>query len=144
MTVGLLFTIHAVIALINGLVFLVVPELYLSIFGVTVAGPDTAFLGRLFAAALLSYGLVAWFARSAGPSAARRAILIGFAIPIAIGFVLTLIAQLSGLMNVLGWALVVLYLTMGVGYSYFALNEPRYTEVRGHSEEPLEEFGNAA
>jgi hypothetical protein len=124
MTLLHLFTIHSIIALANGLVFLVVPVEYLSIFGIPISGSGTIFICRLFAAALLTYGLVAWFARRAGPSEARRAILLGYCIPIAIGFVLTLVAQLTGVMNAFGWALVVLYLTMASGYGYFALREP--------------------
>ena len=56
MTLSHLFTIHSIIALANGLVFLVVPVEYLSIFGITISGSGTIFVCRLFAAALLTYG----------------------------------------------------------------------------------------
>jgi hypothetical protein len=123
MTLKQLFTIHSIIAVVNGVVFLTAPVFYLSIFGVPISGAGTIFICRLFAAALLTYGLVAWFARDAAPSAARRAIVLGYFIPIAIGFVLTLMAQLSGAMNLFGWSLVLLYLVMGSGYGYFYFNE---------------------
>lgn len=119
-----LFTIHAVIAFGNGLVFLLVPVQYLSFFGIAISGPDDIYINRLFAAALLTYALVAWFARNAGPSEARRAIVLGYFIPIAIGFIITLVGQLSGVTNAFGWLLVALYLVMGSGYGYFYLKGP--------------------
>jgi len=114
-----LFTLHGVIALVNGAVIVVVPALYMSIFGITIESPDVIFISRLLGAALLAYGFVAWLARDAGPSDARQAIVLGFFISIAIGFVITLAAQLSGVMNTLGWALVALYFLMGLDYGFF-------------------------
>jgi hypothetical protein len=114
-----LFTLHGVIALVNGAVIVVVPALYMSIFGITIESPDTIFISRLLGAALLTYGFVAWLARDAGPSDARQAIVLGFFISIAIGFVITLVAQLTGVMNTLGWALVALYFLMGLDYGFF-------------------------
>ena len=118
-----LFTIHAVIALVNGVIFLVMPVQYLSFFGVDISGPDDIFINRLFAAALLTYALVAWFARNADFSEARQAIVLGYFIPIAIGFIITLVGQLSGVMNAFGWSLVTLYLVMASGYGYFYFSE---------------------
>lgn len=118
-----LFTIHAVITVANVVVFLPAPVAYLSFFGIDISGAGAIFMNRLFAAALLTYALVAWFARDAEPSEARRAIVSGYFIPIVIGFILTLVAQLSGVMNAFGWALVALYFTMGLGYGYFFFTE---------------------
>jgi hypothetical protein len=114
-----LFTLHGVIATVNGVVIVVVPVLYMSIFGVSIESPDTIFISRLLGAALLAYGFVAWLARDAGPSDARQAIVLGFFISIAIGFIITLVAQLTGVMNTLGWALVALYFLMGIDYGFF-------------------------
>lgn len=114
-----LFTLHAVIALANGAIIVVVPVLYMSIFGVTIEGPDAIFISRLLGAALLTYGFVGWLARDAGPSDARRAIVLGFFISIAIGFIIVLAAQLTGVMNTLGWALVALYFLMALDYGFF-------------------------
>jgi hypothetical protein len=118
-TIRHLFTLHGVIAIVNGVIIVVVPVLYMSIFGITIESPDAIFISRLLGAALLAYGFVAWLARDAGPSDARQAIVLGFFISIAIGFVITLVAQLTGVMNTLGWALVALYFLMGLDYGFF-------------------------
>jgi hypothetical protein len=60
----------------------------------------------------------------AGKSDARRAIILGLFIYDAIGFIVTLIAMISGLLNPLGWLAVVIYLFFSVGFGYFFFNEP--------------------
>jgi hypothetical protein len=37
----------------------------------------------------------------------------------AIGFIVTLLGQLAGLANALGWSSVALYLLFGLGFAYF-------------------------
>ena len=45
-----------------------------------------------------------------------------------IGFVVSLLGQLSGVMNALGWLVVGLYLVLvGVGYGYFHFMRPDTT-----------------
>jgi hypothetical protein len=121
MTLNFLFTVHSVIAFANVAIMLVFPAQYMGFFGVEVTGAGTAFLVRIFAAALLTYGFVGWFARNAGPSEAMRAIILGFFLSIAVGFFVVLHAQLSGVLNIYGWALVALYFLIGFdyGYTYF-------------------------
>ena len=50
---------------------------------------------------------------------ARRAVQVGNATGLAVGFVIALFAQLGGLFNALGWSTVILFLLLGVGYGYF-------------------------
>ncbi|MGD2178082.1 MAG: hypothetical protein PVG71_09700 [Anaerolineae bacterium] len=69
--------------------------------------------------------MVTWFARNAAESDARRAIILGLCLYDAIGFVITLIATLSGVLNPLGWSAVLLYLLLAVGFGYFLVNRPQ-------------------
>lgn len=133
MQVKHLFTIHSVIALFNGAVIVLFPVQYMSIFGIPTLSDGAIFVSRLFGATLLTYGLVVGLARNAGPSEARRAILLGYALPIAIGFVITLQTQLSGVMNMLGWSLVALYGVMALGYGYLYFKEPEYQSAKWDS-----------
>ncbi|NIV32089.1 MAG: hypothetical protein GWN58_22190, partial [Anaerolineae bacterium] len=74
------------------------------------------------------YCFVAWFARDAEDSAARRAIVLGFFLTGIIGFIVALLGQLSGVMNTLGWLVVGLYLVLvGGGYGYFQFVKPKTT-----------------
>ena len=123
-----LFIVHSVVALIHGGGFVLAPKQSMSVYGVSLADPDAVFTTRLFGAALLIYCFVAWFARDAEDSAARRAIVLGFFLTGIIGFIVALQGQLSGVMNTLGWLVVGLYLLLiGVGYGYFQFIKPDTT-----------------
>ena len=120
-----LFIIHSVVALIHGGGFVLAPIALTSLYGVTLADPDTVFITRLFGAGLLIYCFVAWFARDAEESDARRAIVLGFFLTGIIGFIVSILAQLAGVMNALGWLVVGLYLVLiGAGYGYFYFKNP--------------------
>lgn len=119
-----LFVIHSIVALVNGGGNLLFPKLYLSLYGITVTNPADIFIAQLLGAGLLTYCFVAWFARDAENSTARRAIVLSFFLTLAIGFVIALMAQLSGVMNVLGWMVVGLYLVLAGAYGYFYFMKP--------------------
>ena len=61
--------------------------------------------------------------------AARRAIVRALFFGDAIGFILSLIAQLGGVVNNLGWLTVVIYLVLAVGFGYFHLKKPAGTKA---------------
>jgi hypothetical protein len=123
-----LFIVHSVVALFHGGGFVLAPKPLMSLYGVSLADAEATFIARLFGAALLIYCFVAWFARDAEDSVARRAIVLGFCLTGIIGFIVSLLGQLSGVMNALGWLVVGLYLVLiGVGYGYFYFMRPDTT-----------------
>ena len=120
-----LFIVHSVVALFHGGGFVLAPKLFMSLYGISLADSEATFIARLFGAALLIYCFVAWFARDAEDSAARRAIVLGFFLSGIVGFIVSLLGQLSGVMNALGWLVVGLYLVIaGGGYGYFYFIKP--------------------
>jgi len=123
-----LFIVHSVVALFHGGGFVLAPKPFMSLYGVSLADPEATFVARLFGAALLIYCFVAWFARDAEDSTARRAILLGFFLTGIVGFIVSLLGQLSGVMNALGWLVVGLYLVLvGLGNGYFYFIRPDTT-----------------
>ncbi len=78
----------------------------------------------LYGASLCGNFLLTWFARNAADSDARQAIILDLLVHDAIGLVATLIFQLSGGMNILGWSIVAIYLFLTLGYGYFYLAKP--------------------
>src|SRR5438093_12977980 len=113
MKLNLWLMIAAVVALIFGLGFVLIPDQVLSWYGLTGANAlnDAGILmTRLFGATLIGFGALDWFAKDVEESGARRAIVIGGFVSTAIGFVVFLIAQLGTfgtLVNALGWVTVV-------------------------------------
>ncbi len=119
-----LLVVHSVVALLNGVSLVLVPKLYLSVYGISLSDQAAIFISRLLGAGLLTYCFVAWVARNAGASDARAAIVLGFFITLTIGFIVALVGQLAGVMNALGWVIVGLYFLMSLGYGYFQFIKP--------------------
>jgi hypothetical protein len=117
MKVSTLFTINAIVAVVFGLVFVFAPAMTLSLYGITSSDPLN-YVGQLFGASLLSFAVVSWLARNATASTARSAIVSALFIGDAIGFVVSLIAQMKGFANALGWSTVAIYLLLAIGFGY--------------------------
>lgn len=115
--------IKAVVCLALGIPILLAPYFVYFLFG-TSLGPGGAFAAREYGASLIGNLLLTWFARNAIESDARRAIILGLCIYDVIGFVITVIAQVSGVLGPLGWLGVAIYLFFAVGFGYFLVYNP--------------------
>ena len=62
MTIKTFFTIIAVLALVHGVGFVLVPEQVAASYGMATSA-STVLMARLFGAALVGLGLIFWFAR---------------------------------------------------------------------------------
>jgi phosphoglycerol transferase MdoB-like AlkP superfamily enzyme len=123
MKLGNLFVVNAVIAGLFGLAFIFAPAKLLAQYGLAV---DAGFglVAQLFGAALIGYAILTWLVRKAADSEARRAIVLALFICDAVAFVLSLMAQLKGLVTSLGWSTVVIYLLLALGFAYFLFAKP--------------------
>jgi hypothetical protein len=110
--------IVAILSTLNGLAFLLVPETALPPYGIItdIAGILNA---RYFGAVALGMGVLLWFAKNTGEAQTRRAIATG----ILVGFIATLVVSvggtLAGVLNALGWSLVVIDVLVVLGAGYF-------------------------
>ena len=100
-----LMIIKAVVCLVLGVPILLVP----------------VFLYSLFGASLIGNLMLTWFARNAVESEARRAIALALCVYDAIGFVVTLVAQFTGVLGPLGWFAALIYLFFAIGFGYFLM-----------------------
>jgi hypothetical protein len=107
--------IKAVVCLVFGILLLFAPVALFRILGLELS-PGDAFPAREYAAALFGNLMIAWFARNAVDSDARRAIILGYFVYDAIGVVISVIAVLSGTLNPLGWGVAVVYLFFTWGF----------------------------
>jgi uncharacterized membrane protein len=115
--------VYAVVSAAFGLGFVLMPGQLLPIYGVD---PDSALrlIGQFFGAALLSLAILAWLVRNLSDSETRRAIVLALFVGETIGFIMALIGQLNGILNVLGWSVVVVYLIFTLGLAYFQFSKP--------------------
>lgn len=112
-----LFIFNAVATTMFGLGSVLAPHPLMTLFGASLS-PAGALMMRYGGAWLIGIGLLAWFARDAADSEARRAIVLAFVVCYAIAFVVALLAQVAGVLNILGWGTVALNLVLALGYAY--------------------------
>jgi hypothetical protein len=115
-----LLIIKAIVCLCLGIPILLVPGFTYSIFGATLAAGGI-FAAREYGASMIGNLMLTWFARNSQESDARWAIVLALFVYDAIGFVVTLIAILSGALNPLAWLIVALYLFLALGFGYFLI-----------------------
>lgn len=119
--------LNAVITGLFGLAFLIFPAVTTSFYGVTSNEP-LEYMARLWGCALLGYAILAWTCRNVIDPSARRGILVAMAFSNAAGFIVTLLATVAGVVNVLGWVTVVLSGVFALYYLFIALQK-RVSEV---------------
>jgi hypothetical protein len=111
MTFRTLLVIKAGVCLVFGLFLLLAPGTLLDLLGATLNDGGT-FTAREYGAAMMGTLLLTWFAKEVKAADARGAILLDLLVYDLIGVVITLMVVISGVLNVLGWGIVVAYLLM--------------------------------
>ncbi len=118
MKLGYLMVISAEADAFAGIALVLIPASVGTVFGAMAMERVTE---QLFGTALFSFAVVNWFARNAKEGEALRAIVLANLVSNTVGFVLVLLAQLSGVWNAFGWIVVVYSLIMSVGFAYILL-----------------------
>ena len=118
MKLSVVMILSAIVSAVFGLAFILVPAQTVQLYGVTADAPVT-YVGRLLGASLVGYAFLSWFARDAKESEARRAIVSALFVGESVGFLMALIGQLAGVVNILGWSTVAVYLLFAVGFGYY-------------------------
>jgi len=96
-------------------------------FGLYDLVPDTGsiWVTRLIGGSILGYASLMWFGSKTASVKTRRAIALALFIQDSVGFVGSLVIQLSGEVNFLGWPLNVLtYGMLTFGYAFFYFIKP--------------------
>jgi hypothetical protein len=125
MKLSTLMTIKAAVCLVFGIMLLFVPSFLMSILGVKLdAGGEL--MARLYAASLFGNLILTRQARKDTGSLTLRASILGLFVYDAIGLIVALIAVVAGVMNVLGWAIVAVYLLLTIGFGYFQFLKPSH------------------
>ena len=123
MSLRTLFTLTAALMVFFGAGFLLAPGPVFALYGVAL-DPAGVMLANVAGAAVLSLGLLAWLSRDAAAASARTAattLLCFFVVKTTV----TLLAQLGGVFNALGWSIVALDAALGLGYAYLLFARPR-------------------
>ena len=112
-----LMIIKAIVCICFAPILLFVPEQLLNMLGAAYSA-GAALTSREYGATLIGNFALAWFARNAELSVARRAIILDLFLYDAAALVATLLLQLSGGLSMLGWGVVIIYLFFSIGFGY--------------------------
>ena len=118
-----LFIFNAVATVIFGIGSILIPQTLIAMFGDSLTPAGTLMM-RYGGAWLIGLGLLAWLARYANDSDARRAIVMASLVCYGIAFIIALLAQFNAVLNAFGWGTVALNLVLALGYAYFQFVKP--------------------
>lgn len=125
MTYRNVLTVAAILSVLFGLGFILMPGQLVSFYNLELTPPGLL-VGQLYGATLLGFGLLNWFGRDFADGEAQRALLTADLLTAVIAFLVSLIGQLGGVpgVNALGWSTVLLYLLLGIGFGYLRFMRP--------------------
>ena len=124
MKLNVIMVINAVVAVVYGIAFVLVPAQVLSLYGIT-GGAPVEFMSQLFGAILIGFAVLTWSARNAADSDARRSIVLALFVAFVISFIVALMGALEGFMNPLSWLTVAIYLFFASCFGYFLFARPK-------------------
>lgn len=119
-----LMIVTAIVAAVFGVGFVIVPGEVAALYS-SESGAMLDLMCKLFGAALIGFAALSWLARNAPDSEARRAIVVALFVGNLVGAVVSLLAQLGGVVNSFGWSTVAIYVLLAIGFGYFAFAAPR-------------------
>jgi len=127
MSYKLMFTLSALVDVVFGVGFMVVPTLALKQFGMD-EYVSTKLILQFFGTGLLTVGLLAWFARNIADANLQKGMAWGFFVGTLAGLLFSIIGTATGAIRILGWLTIVLYGAFGFGYGFMLFLKPRMKE----------------
>jgi hypothetical protein len=115
-----LFIVYLIVEAIFGLGFLFVPGLLMNPMGVTLDETSTTF-ARMFGSLIISIPVLLFFARKSASSEFKRGVVYSIFIYLLASTIILLITQVKGLMNAMGWSIVILHLVFMLWFGYYLI-----------------------
>jgi len=119
-----LFLVYLIVEVIFGIGFLFIPGLMMGPMGVTLDETSTTF-ARLFGSLIISIPVLLFFARKSASSEFKRGVVYCIFTYLLASTIILLITQLKGLMNPMGWGIVVLHFVFMLWFGYYLINQGR-------------------
>ena len=115
-----LFLVYLIVEAIFGIGFLFVPDLVMAPMGVTLDETSTT-MARMFGSLLISIPVLVFFARKSSSTEFKRGVMYCVFIYLLASTIILLITQINGLMNSMGWSIVILHLVFMLLFGYYLL-----------------------
>jgi hypothetical protein len=115
-----LFLVYLIVEAIFGIGFLFAPDLVMDPLGLTLDETSTT-LARMFGSLIISIPVLMFFARKSASTEFKKGVVYCAFVYLLASTVLLLITQLKGLMNSMGWGIVILHLMFMLWFGYYLL-----------------------
>ncbi len=115
-----LFLVYLIVETIFGIGFLIVPGLMMGPMGVTLDETSTTF-ARLFGSLIISIPVLLFFVRKSTSTEFRRGVVYCIFTYLLLSTIILLITQLKGLMNSMGWSIVILHFVFMLWFGYYLI-----------------------
>ena len=121
--------VYLIVEAIFGVGFLFVPTLMMDPTGVTLDETSITF-ARLFGSLLIGIPVLLFFARKSASSEFKRGVVYCIFTYLLASTIILLITQLKGLMNAMGWSIVILHLVFMLWFGYYLINQGKKVSSR--------------
>jgi hypothetical protein len=124
-----LFLVYLIVEAIFGIGFLFVPGLLMGPMGVTLDETSTTF-ARMVGSLIISLPVLLFFARKSTSSEFKRGVVYCIFTYLLASTIILLITQIKGLMNAMGWSVVILHLVFLFWFGYYLINQGKMDSSR--------------
>jgi hypothetical protein len=124
-----LFLVYLIVEVIFGIGFLFVPGLLMGPMGVTLDETSTTF-ARLFGSLIISIPVLLFFVRKSAITEFRRGVVYCIFTYLLLSTIILLITQLKGLMNSMGWGIVILHFVFMLWFGYYLIKPGKMDSSR--------------
>jgi hypothetical protein len=115
-----LFLVYLIAEAIFGIGFLFFPALLMDPMGVTLDETSIS-IARMFGSLILSIAVLMFFVRRSTNTDFKKGVIYSVCVYLFISDILLIKTQIQGLMNTLGWSMVLLHLAFLIWFGYYAL-----------------------
>jgi hypothetical protein len=117
-----LFLVSMIVEAIFGIGFILAPGALLAPMGVTLDEVATTF-ARLFGSAIISFPVLIWFVRKSDKAEFRMGVVYTMFVYYIVSTILLLMTELRGLMNAMGWSVVILHGVLTIWFGYYLVKK---------------------
>jgi len=115
-----LFLVYMIVEAIFGFGFLFVPGTLMGPMGVTFDETSLTF-AKMFGSLIISIPVLMFFARRSANLEFKKGVIYCASVYLFVSTIILLITQIKGLMNSLGWSIVLLHFAFFLWFGYYAL-----------------------
>ena len=124
MNYRVLFLINALVAVLLGVGFLIVPSRVLGQFGVDEYAA-TRLVSQFFGTAMVAIGLLLWFAKDVNEASLQKGMGVAALVGAIAGLAISVVGISTGILRSNGWMAIIVYVLFGLGYVYLLFLKPK-------------------